>query len=38
VTVFYAILIGSEIVVLLGVAWLLIDPYRRAFRDWLNQE
>jgi antibiotic biosynthesis monooxygenase (ABM) superfamily enzyme len=28
----------AEVVVCLGVAWLLIDPYRRMFRDWLNQE
>jgi hypothetical protein len=38
VIVFHAILIGCEIVVMLGVAWLLIDPSRRTFRDWLNQE
>jgi hypothetical protein len=38
VTVFQVVLIGCEIVVLLGVAWLLVDPLRRMARDWLNRE
>jgi hypothetical protein len=32
------VLLAAEIVVCLGVAWLLIDPLRRAARDWLNRE
>ncbi len=30
-------LLAAEIVVLIGVAALLIEPFRRALRDWINR-
>jgi hypothetical protein len=31
-------LLIAQIIVCLGVAWLLVDPLRRTARDWLNKD